>query len=106
VAEIKVEPRRGGFKWWWLLPLLLIPLFLLFRGRDHDEATPVVTDTTTVAPAPVSDTAYGAATTTPVTGTDTTTGTTGAGAGGTDTTGITGADTSRTGTGTDSTPRP
>jgi uncharacterized protein YegP (UPF0339 family) len=60
----KVEPvvaptvEGGGFKWWYLLPLLLIPLFFMWKGCNKPEVAveiPTVTpDTTTVAaPAPV-----------------------------------------------------
>ncbi|HET7459776.1 MAG TPA: hypothetical protein VFJ82_00955 [Longimicrobium sp.] len=71
MAEIKVDerrngpsPPRAGFRWWWLLPLLLIiPVFLLVRGSgdsDHvvpglDSAStaPVASDSVVPAAAPV-----------------------------------------------------
>ncbi len=57
-----VVETGGGFKLWWLLPLLLIPLFFLVKGCPQDEvvipppAPPVVTvpkvETPVPAPAP------------------------------------------------------
>jgi uncharacterized protein YegP (UPF0339 family) len=52
---VAVAPARGGFNWWWLLPLLLIPLFFLWRGCGNEPApsaaveptpAPAVVDTT------------------------------------------------------------
>ena len=38
-AVATTSTSSSGFKWWWLLPLLLIPLFFLIRGCDKDQTS-------------------------------------------------------------------
>jgi len=42
------DETEGGFRWWWLLPLLLIPLFLMYRACNKD--APEVSSRTPAAP--------------------------------------------------------
>jgi hypothetical protein len=36
-GQTATDTNRGGFDWWWLLPLLAIPLFFVIRGGSRDE---------------------------------------------------------------------